>query len=733
MRPYLAQIRFNLRLMMRDRAVLFFSFLFPLVFFFLFAQMVGGAKDPGAMTIVIDMVLVIGILNNGFFGAGMRTVQDRETNVLRRFKVAPIGPMPVLIANVVSGLINFVPVVIAFFVLAAVLYKTPLPPNLWSILVFAGLGVVAFRALGVIIGAVVNSAAEAQIIVQVLYMPMLFLCGATFPISIMPVWLQVIAGFLPATYLFTGLQSLLVAHESLAVNWASILALAITTAVSLFIASKLFRWEKEEKISPRAKMWILAVLAPFFILGAYQGETKQNIQKEKALARQADRKRSILFTNTRIFVGDGNVIASGAVLIRNGKIERVFDRVPADTKSFNADVWDESGRTLMPGLIDMHVHIGAPGGMYADAAKYNAPDAGLKRLAAYLYCGITAVRSTGDWLDMALKLRSEVRSGEEVGADYFTYGPLFTAPGGHPTEMIAALPEQIRQYAQAQFVRLPSSTQQARQEVDALSRQHIDGIKAVLESGSAVLGSFNHLAPDIYRAVIDQARADHLPSATHTGDSADVKEAADAGTNTVEHGSARDSIPVEMLAELKAKGIAYDPTLSVLEGLADFAAGNTAPLDRSLVQRVEPADLLADTRAALAKSTRDPARIQDLSRMLATGKANLLAAYKAGVPLIAGSDAGNPLVFHGPTIQNELRLWVNAGIPNAVALEAATYNAAQYLRSTDHFGIIAPGRDATFLLLDGDPLSDIGALERISEVFLKGEQIRRAKLLHPDD
>ena len=120
MRPYLAQIKSTLRLMGRDRSVLFFSYLFPLVFFFLFAQLFDGRQSPAAMAQVISMVLIIGVLGNGFFGAGMRAVQDRETNVLRRFKVAPVSAAPIIVASLVSGLVSFLPSVFLFFFFSAV-------------------------------------------------------------------------------------------------------------------------------------------------------------------------------------------------------------------------------------------------------------------------------------------------------------------------------------------------------------------------------------------------------------------------------------------------------------------------------------------------------------------------------------------------------------------------------------------------------------------------------------
>ena len=102
MRPYLALMRIDLKLAMRDRSVLFFNYLFPLIFFFAFAEMTGATRGVG-VTNVVTMVLTIGILGNGLWGAGMRAVQEREMNILRRFKVTPISPAPILIASMVTG------------------------------------------------------------------------------------------------------------------------------------------------------------------------------------------------------------------------------------------------------------------------------------------------------------------------------------------------------------------------------------------------------------------------------------------------------------------------------------------------------------------------------------------------------------------------------------------------------------------------------------------------------
>jgi imidazolonepropionase-like amidohydrolase len=107
---------------------------------------------------------------------------------------------------------------------------------------------------------------------------------------------------------------------------------------------------------------------------------------------------------------------------------------------------------------------------------------------------------------------------------------------------------------------------------------------------------------------------------------------------------------------------------------------------------------------------------------------NLLAAWKTGVTLVTGSDAGNPLVLHGPTIQREVELWVEAGIPPGIVLQAATYNAARFLGVGHHLGLIKEGYDANLLLVDGNPLKDIKQIESVQSVIFKGEQISRSEL-----
>ena len=729
MKAYLAQIAMNLRLTFRDKMVIFFNYLFPLIFFFMFAGLF-KAERGGAIIQVLTMVLTIGILGTGFFGAGIRSVQDREMGILRRFKVAPITAMPILVSSVISGLVNFLPSALLMILLSHYFYGMEFPQRWFSLFLYLCLSVIAFRGIGLMIASVVNSMQESQILVQILYFPMLMLSGATFPLTLLPNWLQIVSQFIPSTYLITGMQGILGRNESFGQNIWSALALALTSLLTIFLGVKLFRWEKDEKLPGSSKFWILAVLTPFIALGSYQAYSHDNIAKAKVLSRDQRRSRTHLIRGARIFVGDGKVIESGGVLVKAGKIVEVYEGATPDPSTVNADPIEASGKTLIPGLIDVHVHLSAPGG-FPESQKDINPDKDIPReLAAYLYSGITAVKSVGDPLNAMQKFRRLVGSGERLGAELFMCGPMFTTPGGHGTEFFKSLPDNIRGMIEEQTLRLPKSAEEASRQVADLKKEGVDGIKAILEAGQAGM-LFNRLDVAILRGVADGARAQNLPLVIHTGDARDVADALAVGTNGVEHGSARDAIPDELFAKMKAQGVAYDPTLTVMDAFESLSNGTAGGLlDRPLIQQVGPAKLLTSSKAFLnsPENAKMQQRLKTLGFSTAVAKSNLVRAWKAGVLLVTGSDAGNPMVLHGPTIQREMELWVEAGIPAEVALQAATYNAAQLLRAGDRIGSIKKGHEASMLLIDGNPMKDIKLVENIQSVMFKGERVDRPDL-----
>jgi ABC transporter DrrB family efflux protein len=270
MKPYLAVIAMDIKLALRLRAVIFFNYLFPLIFFFTFATVLkGNAND---MAFVVTMSVTLGVLGSGFFGAGIRAIQERELGILRRYKVTPITPAPLLVGSMITGWIIFIPYIALLLLMAHYIYGMPLPKHFFELLAFISLGLIAFRALGLVIASVANTMQEGTILVQLFYFPMLLLSGATFPAEKFPRIMQIIHNFIPATYLVKSMQNIMLKGQGLMEreNVMAVVVMLLTILGGGLISMKLFRWEKEEKIRGSAKLWVLAVLAPFFVMGVWK-------------------------------------------------------------------------------------------------------------------------------------------------------------------------------------------------------------------------------------------------------------------------------------------------------------------------------------------------------------------------------------------------------------------------------------------------------------------------------
>jgi ABC-2 type transport system permease protein len=269
MKSYLALMKIDLKLAMRMRSVIFFNYLFPLMFFFIFASLYRARQDPKLIIRVLAMVIPLGIVGNGLFGAGMRAIQERELGVLRRYKVTPITPLPLLVASMVTAWFVFMPYILVVLSISHFYYHLPWPENWPSLLVFISLGLVAFRSLGMVIASTANNMQEGQILIQLFYFPMIFLSGATIPMEVFPPILQRMSQFVPASYLVKGIKDMISSNQSIGAEWELVVVLIVAAAVGLTVGLKLFRWEKEEKIRKGAKLWVAAVLVPFLIWGIY--------------------------------------------------------------------------------------------------------------------------------------------------------------------------------------------------------------------------------------------------------------------------------------------------------------------------------------------------------------------------------------------------------------------------------------------------------------------------------
>lgn len=268
MRAYWAMFYIDLKLLLRRRTVVFFHYGLPLLTLVTLSELFDAKHDRAMAAYLFAMVSVLGIVGSGFFGAGVRAVQEREANILRRFKAAPIGALPFIAASLLSGLVFFWPAALSVLAVACLRYGMPFPERFAALVLLMSAGLLAFRALGLVVAAVANSVQESQLLLQLGYLPMVFLSGTALPTQMLPGWLLKISPFLPSTHLVAGMQRVFLDPASSAGIAVPTSALMLTAALGTFLSVQLFRWEKDEPIRPAAKLWALAALAPFFLLGA---------------------------------------------------------------------------------------------------------------------------------------------------------------------------------------------------------------------------------------------------------------------------------------------------------------------------------------------------------------------------------------------------------------------------------------------------------------------------------
>ena len=269
----------RMRLALRNRAFIFFSLIFPLIFLFLLVALLarrGVGFNIAAIPYALASVLALTVMGS-FWGLSIQLVTFREQGILRRFRVAPVGAGAMLASSILSNYILTLPTVVIEFALARKLFHMREWGNLGGVFLLVSLGIITFAALGLIIASVTNSTQETQVINQILWSAFLFLSGATIPLPILPIWIQHFALFLPATYLVTGLERVLVGRVGTLQVSAELIALAVSAAMAFFLSQQLFRWEPEAKVAPRAKVWAAATIIPFLLLGIWEN-ARGNLQ-----------------------------------------------------------------------------------------------------------------------------------------------------------------------------------------------------------------------------------------------------------------------------------------------------------------------------------------------------------------------------------------------------------------------------------------------------------------------
>jgi imidazolonepropionase-like amidohydrolase len=390
----------------------------------------------------------------------------------------------------------------------------------------------------------------------------------------------------------------------------------------------------------------------------------------------------------------------------------------------NATVIDGDGATVMPGLIDMHAHLGNGS---APSWLGRLPDPKANML-AYLYCGVTTVLEPGDQAPDAFKRRAGVASGEMLGPRIFTAGPFITADGGHPVPIIRTLaPWWIRWYLIGHRTRQVKNPDEARAAVKELAQMRADFVKVMVDR---IPEQVPRITNELVAAAVVEARGAGLRTLAHIGSAQDAMDAANAGVAMWMHGVYKEKLSPEQVAALAKFGIPMVPTIGVFENYALLGQGPRVPT--ALEKETASAEVLGafDNPPQTKATAYFGPYIQSLRPLRPAWRENVRALRQAGVMILAGSDTQSG-VFPGAGLHRELNLLVESGMTPVEAIRAATSDAARFLANGAEpaFGLVAPGKAADLLIVDGDPTRSLEALSRIRAVIQAGTPLRRTSLL----
>ncbi len=395
------------------------------------------------------------------------------------------------------------------------------------------------------------------------------------------------------------------------------------------------------------------------------------------------------FTGATIIDGNGGEpIQNGILLIQNGKIISVGTREEVILPE-NTTVTDVSGKTIIPGLINAHGHVGEvkgiEGGHYTEE---NIKD----NLSIYARYGVTTVVSLGGDGKEAELFRAVNDTLNNSRARLYIAGTILN---GKTPQEIASL-------------------------ADSNHGMGVDIMKIRVDDN---LGSAPKMPEEIYKAAINRSHELGYRIASHMYYLEDARKLAEAGTDMLAH-SVRD-LPVDdtFIQLIKSKNIVYCPTLT--RELSTFVYGDTADFftDPFFTKVYDSTTIQPLKDPARQEQIRESKAAITYKKQLPTAMANLKALSDAEVPIVFGTDSGVPTRFMGYFEHLEMSMMAEAGLTPMQVIVSATKNPAAYL-GLKNVGTLATGNYADFIVLDADPLTDIRNTRQILKVFINGTEIK---------
>jgi imidazolonepropionase-like amidohydrolase len=393
-----------------------------------------------------------------------------------------------------------------------------------------------------------------------------------------------------------------------------------------------------------------------------------------------------LIAAAMVDVEAARLVRHAGVVIEAGRIVRAGPRAEAGAPPKAADAIDLGGLTLLPGLVDCHVHLAWEGQPDPKAdtlreeptlAAYRAARSARRTLDG----GVTLVRDTGAPHRVNVSVARAVEQGMVEGPRVIACASPIAMTGGHGWWM----------------AREVDGPFEARKGVREQLKAGAGGVKIMASGGAYTEREGIHeaqLTPEEVRAAVEEAHAGGVRVAAHAVNARAIRTAVEAGVDTVEHGPFLDE---ELTALIKAKGTWLVPTVAPYQTMAELGTAAGVPA------------------YAVEKSREVMAVYVDTVRR----------AFEAGVRVALGTDAGSPALPH-PAVHVEAALWAErAGVPPGQVLRAATLGGAAALGLAGRAGSLAAGGWADVIAVDGNPLDDIRALGRVRFVMKGGRVVRR--------
>jgi len=417
-----------------------------------------------------------------------------------------------------------------------------------------------------------------------------------------------------------------------------------------------------------------------------------------------------MFEGARLIVGDGSTpIENSAFIVQNNRFIRIGTKgrvtVPAGAQHV-----DLTGKTVIPALVDAHVHLGYRKGLSFTADNYTRDNL-LDILDRFAYYGVAAVLEAGTGRgDLPFDVRNNVRNEARSGARYLTAGRGFAMPNAGP-----GVPMRDAAFG-------VTTEAEARADVRALVAKKPDLIKIWVDDRN---GTVEKLKPSLYRAIIDEAHAHHVRVMAHIATLEDAKDLLRAGIDGFGHLVRDRDVDDELLALLKERRNVF--FLETLWGERQaIYQGKPAWIDEPILRDTLSAEEITQLANSFSAAASPTSLQRESARRLLR---NVVTLNAAGVKLGLGTDTGGVTggQYFGLASLIELELLVKAGLTPAQAIVAATRNSADIL-GLDRLGTVAVGKSADFIVLEANPLEDIANTRRISTVYLRGTEIDRAAL-----